>query len=114
LKNSRSYDKKDDCKRGYFKKKSNEAMHNDQYSKLSTINSSGKEVGLVQYLLCALDLGLALAQAAGATTTIMSTKMTAGRIHPSSAGTCTPPRETTADAFIALKKAMLSLPPSLL
>jgi hypothetical protein len=37
-----------------------------------------KEVNLVQDLLCALDLGLALAQAARATTIIMSTKMTIG------------------------------------
>jgi hypothetical protein len=73
-----------------------------------------KEVNLVQDLLCALNLGLALAQAAGATTTIMSTKMTAGQIHPSSMGTRTPPRVTMADAFIALTKAILSLPPSLL
>jgi hypothetical protein len=71
-----------------------------------------KGVDLVQDLLCALDLGLALAQAAGATTTIMSTKMTAGRIHPSSVGTCTPQRVTMVDAFIVLTKALLSLPPS--
>jgi hypothetical protein len=37
-----------------------------------------KEVDLVQDLLCALDLGCALAQAARATTIIMSTKMTVG------------------------------------
>jgi hypothetical protein len=72
-----------------------------------------KEVNLVQYLLLALNLGLALTQAAGSTTTIMSTKMTVGRIRPSSAGTCTPLRVTMVDAFIALTKAILSLPPSL-
>jgi hypothetical protein len=37
-----------------------------------------KEVDLIQDLLCALNLGLALAQAARATTIIMSTKMTIG------------------------------------
>jgi hypothetical protein len=37
-----------------------------------------KEVILVQDLLCALDLGLALAQAARAMTIIMSAKMTIG------------------------------------
>jgi hypothetical protein len=48
-----------------------------------------KGVNLVQDLLCTLDLSLALAQAAGVTTTIMSTKMmTAGQIHPSSMGVC--------------------------
>jgi hypothetical protein len=73
-----------------------------------------KEVDLVQDLLCALDLGLALAQAARATTISMSTKMTVGRIRPSSAGTCTPQRVTMADAFIARTKAILCLPPSLL
>jgi hypothetical protein len=36
-------------------------------------------VDLVQDLLCALVLGLALAQAAGATTIIMSTKMIASQ-----------------------------------
>jgi hypothetical protein len=41
-KSSKSYDKKDDCKRNYSKKKSNEAMHNDQSSKSSAGNSSGK------------------------------------------------------------------------
>ncbi len=71
-----------------------------------------KEVDLVQDLLCTLDLGLALAQAARAMTIIMLTKMTAGIIRPSSVGTCTPPRVTMADAFINLKKAILFLPPS--
>jgi hypothetical protein len=70
-----------------------------------------KEVNLVQDLLCALDLGIALAQAAGATTTIMSTKMTASQAQPPSAGTHTPPRVTMADAFITQAKAVLSLPP---
>jgi hypothetical protein len=53
-------------------------MHNDQSSKSSAGNSSKKEVNLVQDLLCALDLGLALAQAARATTIIMLAKMTIG------------------------------------
>jgi hypothetical protein len=48
-----------------------------------------KEVDLVQDLLCTLNLGLALAQAVGATTTIMLTKMIASRAQPPSTGTCT-------------------------
>jgi hypothetical protein len=47
---------------------------------------------LVQDLLCTLVLilGLALAQAAGAMTTIMSTMMIARQVQPPSAGICTP------------------------
>jgi hypothetical protein len=65
-------------------------------------------------------LGLALAQATGATATIMLIKMTASLVqHPSkgihpSVGTCTPPRVMMEDAFIAQTKAILCLPPSLL
>jgi hypothetical protein len=65
-------------------------------------------------------LALALAQAVGATATIMLIKMTASLvqhlskgIHPSTS-THTPPRVTTADTFIAQTKAILCLPPSLL
>jgi hypothetical protein len=96
------------------RKKGNEAMHNDQSSKLSAGNFPEKEVNLVQDLLCTLNLGLALAQAVGATTTIMLTKMIASQVQSPSVGTRTPPRVTMADAFIALTKAILSLPPSLL
>jgi hypothetical protein len=77
-------------------------------------------VDLVPDHLCILVLGLALAQAAGATATVMLIKMTASLVqHPSkgihpSMGTHTPPRMTTADAFIARTKAILCLPPSLL
>ena len=65
-----------------------------------------------------LVLGLALAQAAGATATIMLIKMTTSLVqHPSkgihpSTGTRTPLRVTMVDAFIALTKEILSLPPS--
>jgi hypothetical protein len=78
-------------------------------------------IDLVPDHLCALVLipGLALAQAAEATATIMLIKMTANLaqhpskgIHPST-GICNPPRVTTADAFIAQIKATLCLPPSL-
>jgi hypothetical protein len=41
-KSSKSYKKKDDCKRDYFKKKSNEAMRNDQSSLSCTGNTFGK------------------------------------------------------------------------
>ncbi len=67
-----------------------------------------------------LVLGLAHAQAAGATAIIMLIKMTASLVqHPSkgihpSTGTHTPPRVTMADAFIARTKAILCLPSSLL
>jgi hypothetical protein len=74
----------------------------------------GKGVALVQDLLLALILGLALAQAAGATTTIMCLMMIASRVHSHSAGTCTPPRGMTADVSIALTRAIPFLPPSLL
>ncbi len=63
-----------------------------------------KEVDLVQDLLCALDLALALSQAARATTIIMSTKMTVGRIRPSSMGTSTPQRVMMVDVFITRTK----------
>jgi hypothetical protein len=56
-------------------------------------------------------LGLALAQAAGATTTIMSTKMIASQAQPPSMGICTP-RTTMTDITIAQTKGILSLPPS--
>jgi hypothetical protein len=77
-------------------------------------------VDLIPDHLCALVLvlGLALAQAAGATGTIMLIKTTASLVqHPSmgihpSMGTHTPPRVTTANAFIAWTKVILSLPPS--
>jgi hypothetical protein len=118
MRNSKSYNKKDDCKCNHFKKKSDEAMHNDQSS--SAGNSSKKGVNLALDYLCALALvlSLALAQAAGATATIMLIKMTASLmqhqskgIHPST-GTRTPSRVPMADAFIAQTKRILCLPPS--
>jgi hypothetical protein len=77
-------------------------------------------VDLVPDHLCTLvlALGLALAQAAGATMIIMLIKTTASLeqhpskgIHPST-GTRTPPRVTTGAAFISRTKGILSLPPS--
>jgi hypothetical protein len=41
-KSRKSYEKKDDCKHDHFKKKSNEAMHNDQSTLLCMGNLSGK------------------------------------------------------------------------
>jgi hypothetical protein len=64
-----------------------------------------------------LALGLAIAQAAGATTTIMLTKMIPSQVQPPSmgihpsTGICTP-RITMMDITIAQIKAILSLPPS--
>jgi hypothetical protein len=83
---------------------------------------SKEGVDLVPEHLCTLVLvlDLALAQAAEAKATIMLIKMTASLVqHPSkgihpSMGTCTPPRVTTVDAFIAWTKVILCLPPSLL
>jgi hypothetical protein len=67
---------------------------------------------LVQDLLRALVLGLALALAAGAMTTTMWLKMTAGRMQSPSTITCTSLRVTTADISIALTRAIPFLPPS--
>jgi hypothetical protein len=71
-------------------------------------------VVLVQDLFHALVLSLALAQAAGATTATMWLKMTAGQICLSSVGTHTPLKVMTAGLSIALTRAILFLPPSLL
>jgi hypothetical protein len=76
-------------------------------------------VDLIPDYLCALvlALGLAIAQAAGATTTIMLTKMIPSQVQPPSMGIhpsmgiCTP-RTTMMDITIARIKAILSLPPS--
>jgi hypothetical protein len=76
-------------------------------------------VDLVPDHICALDLplGLALAQAVGATTTIMSTKTIASQVQPPSmgihpsTGICTL-RMMMTDITIAQTKSILSLPPS--
>jgi hypothetical protein len=57
--------------------------------------------------------GLALAQAVGVTSTIMSTKTIASQVQPSSTGICTP-RTMMTNITIAQTKAILSLPPPLL
>ncbi len=54
---------------------------------------------LIQDLLCDLVLGLALAWAAGATTTPMWLKMTASQVRSPMAGTCTPQRVTMEDIY---------------
>ncbi len=72
-------------------------------------------VDLIPDHLCALILvlGLALAQAAGATATIMLIKTIASLVqHPSkgihpSTGTRTPPRVTTVDVSITRTKAIV-------
>ncbi len=63
---------------------------------------------LAQDLLCAL--GLALTQAAGATTITMWLRMTSSRVRSPSAGTCPPLRVMRADVSIALTRAIPSLP----
>jgi hypothetical protein len=74
-------------------------------------------VNLVPDLLHLQVLGLALAQAAGATLIIMLTKTIAGQVQPPSTGIhpstgiCTP-RTMMTDITIARSKAILSLPPS--
>ncbi len=67
-----------------------------------------------QDLLHTLVLGLALAQAAGATTIIMWLRMTASQARPPSTGTCTPLKVMTADISITLTRAIPFLPASLL
>jgi hypothetical protein len=73
-----------------------------------------KGVVLAQDLLCALILGLALAQATGVTTITMWLRMTASRACSPSTGTCTPPKVMRADVSIALSRAIPFLSPSLL
>jgi hypothetical protein len=73
-----------------------------------------RKIELVQDLLHALNLSLALAQAVGAMTIIMSIKMIASQAQPLSTSNCTSPRVTMADTFIALTKAIVFLPPSTL
>ncbi len=115
-KSSKSYDKKDDCKCNHFKKKSNKAMHNDSPLCWAQATCPEEGVNLVQDLLCALvlSLGLALTQAAGATTTIMLTMMIASQACSPSVSAHTPLRVMRADVSIALIRGILSLPPSLL
>jgi hypothetical protein len=70
-------------------------------------------VNLVPYLLCTLAIVLALAQAAGATKTIMSNIMIASRAQPPNA--CVRiPRTMMTDISIARTRVIAFLPPSLL
>jgi hypothetical protein len=76
-------------------------------------------VDLVPDHLCALGFALALNQAAGATTTIMMTKMIAIQVQPLGMGihpstSIHTPRMTMMDITIPQTKTILSLPPSLL
>ncbi len=73
-----------------------------------------RKIELVQDLLHALNLSLALAQAVGAMTIIMSIKMIASQAQPLSTSNYTSPRVMMADTFIALTKAIVFLPPSML
>ncbi len=70
-------------------------------------------VNLVPDLLSALALVLALAQAAGATKTIMSNNMIASRAQPTNTGVRIP-RIMMTDITIAQTRAIAFLPPSLL
>jgi hypothetical protein len=70
-----------------------------------------KGVALAQDLLCALVLGLALAQAAGAMTPIMWLLMIAGRARSPSMGIHTS-RTTMTDIIIARTRTIPYLPPS--
>jgi hypothetical protein len=72
-----------------------------------------KGVALGQDLLCPLIFGLALAQAARATTTIMWQLMIASKAHSPSTGICTP-MMTMTDITITRTRTILYLPPSLL
>jgi hypothetical protein len=70
-------------------------------------------VDLVPDLLCTLALILALAQAAGATKTIMSNNTIASQAQPPNAGVRIP-RTMMTDITIARTRAIAFLPPSLL
>ncbi len=70
-------------------------------------------VNLVPDLRCTLALVLALAQAAGATKTIMSNNMIAYQVQPPNAGVRIP-RTMMTDITIARTRAIAFLPPSLL
>jgi hypothetical protein len=70
-------------------------------------------VDLVPDLLCALALVLALAQAAGATKTIMLNKMIVSQAQPPNAGVRIP-RTIMMDITIVQTRAIAFLPPSLL
>jgi hypothetical protein len=70
-------------------------------------------VNLVPDLLPALTLVLSLAQAAGATKTIISNYMIASQAQPPNAGVCIP-RTMMMDITIARTRAIAFLPPSLL
>jgi hypothetical protein len=69
-------------------------------------------VVLAQDLLCALVLGLAVAQAAGAMAITMWPRVTASQVCYPSVGPHTPPRVMTEDVPIALTRAIPLLPPS--
>jgi hypothetical protein len=71
------------------------------------------EKGVNLDLLCALALVLALAQAAGATKTLMSNNMIANQAQPPNAGVRIP-RTTMTDITITRIRAIAFLPPSLL
>ncbi len=70
-------------------------------------------VDLVPDLLCTLALVLALAQAAGATITIMLNNLIASQVQPSNASVCTP-RMMMTDITITQTRAIAFSPPSLL
>ncbi len=72
-----------------------------------------QEEGVDLDLLCVLALVLALAQAAGATKTIMSNNMIASQTQPPNVGVCTL-RTIMMDITIVQTKAIAFSPPSLL
>jgi hypothetical protein len=111
MKNSKSYNKKDDCKCDHFKKKSDKAMHNDQSSLSSAGSSSGKGVDLD--LLRALALVLALTQAAEAMKTIMLSNMIASQAQRPNVGVCIL-RTMMTDITIAWTRGIAFLQPSML
>ncbi len=60
--NSKSYNKKDDCKCNHFKKKSNEAIHNDQSSSSSTGKFAQKKESTSISFVLSLSFSLLLKQ----------------------------------------------------
>ncbi len=111
--NTKSYNKKDDCKCNHFKKKATRPCTMTSPLCWAPAIHLEEGVDLVPDLFCALALVLALAQAAGATKTIMSNNMIASWAQTPNAGVHIP-RTMMADITTVQTRAIAFLPPSLL
>jgi hypothetical protein len=120
MRSNKSYDKKDDCKCDHFKKKSDEAMHNDQSSSdgnLSERRSWSCSRSPLQSCSCFRSCSCSISRSYINHHVDQDNRKPSAApkqgYHPSM-GTCIPPRVTMADAFITQTKTILCLPPSLL